>query len=109
MLIAAAVLRSHRVVFPPTFHATFFHSYFHISSSMKTMTTKAHELCYFDTAGRAEPIRVMLHAAGIAFKDARFTFEDWTTVVKRTTPLGAVPTLKIGDVTYCQSLVRFHI
>ncbi len=67
----------------------------------------SHELTYFDAAGRAEPIRVMLHAAGVEFKDNRFAKPEWPTI-KATTPLGAVPTLKIDDVTYCQSLVRFH-
>ena len=64
----------------------------------------SYEVTYFDAAGRAEPIRVMLHAAGVDFKDNRFKGPDWP-AVKQTTPLGAVPTLKIDDVTYCQSLV----
>ena len=66
------------------------------------MTT--YELSYFNGAGRAESIRVMLHAAGIDFKDNRFSGPEWP-AIKPTTPLGAVPTLKIDDVTYCQSLV----
>jgi prostaglandin-H2 D-isomerase / glutathione transferase len=65
----------------------------------------SYEVCYFDAAGRAEAIRVMLHAAGVEFKDNRLKGPDWPTI-KPTTPLGAVPTLKIDDVTYCQSLVR---
>ena len=65
----------------------------------------SYELTYFDAAGRAEAIRVMLHAAGVEFKDTRFKGPEWPTI-KPTTPLGVVPTLQIDDVTYCQSLVR---
>ena len=64
----------------------------------------SYEITYFDAAGRAEPIRVMLHAAGVEFTDIRFKGPEWP-VIKPTTPLGAVPTLKIDDVTFCQSLV----
>ncbi|KAI2507742.1 glutathione transferase [Fragilaria crotonensis] len=63
----------------------------------------SYEVSYFDAPGRAEPIRVMLHAAGVEFKDNRFKPPEWP-ATKPTTPLGAVPTLKIDDVTYCQSL-----
>lgn len=65
-------------------------------------TPPSHELLYFDLPGRAEAIRVMLHAAGIPFEDKRFGFKDWPEL-KPSTPLGSVPTLKIGATTYCQS------
>jgi hypothetical protein len=72
--------------------------------SSSSQMPASYELTYFDAAGRAEPIRVMLHAAGVEFRDNRFPKQDWP-AIKSTTPLGALPTLKIGDVTYCQSLV----
>lgn len=66
------------------------------------------ELIYFDFAGRAEPIRIMLHAAGIDFIDTRIDGKDWP-AIKPTMPLGFVPVLKIGDQEYTQSvaLMRF--
>ncbi|CAB9519524.1 S-transferase class-mu 28 kDa isozyme [Seminavis robusta] len=66
------------------------------------------EVIYFDAPGRAEPIRIMLHAAGLSFTDTRFPGKDWPTV-KPTTPLGFVPVLKVNGNAYCQSkaLMRF--
>ena len=62
-----------------------------------------HELIYFGAKGRGEAIRVMLHAAGVEWKDTRFKYSDWADI-KPTTPLGSVPVLKIDGKTYCQSL-----
>jgi prostaglandin-H2 D-isomerase / glutathione transferase len=67
-----------------------------------------YEITYFDAKGRAEAIRVFLHAAGIDFKDIRMKRDEWPEI-KPKTPLGFVPTLKINDVTYCQSTVSFYI
>lgn len=61
------------------------------------------ELTYFDWSGRAEPIRIALHAAGIPFTDTRVPSEDFQQL-KPTLPLGQVPTLKIDDQVHCQSL-----
>lgn len=63
-----------------------------------------YELIYFNGAGRAETIRIMLHAAGVDFEDTRFAFNEWQEI-KPTTPLGSVPVLKIDDAEYCQSTV----
>jgi glutathione S-transferase len=63
----------------------------------------AHELLYFDGAGRAETIRICLHAGGVDFKDTRFKGADWP-AIKPTTPLGSVPVLKVDGVTHCQSV-----
>lgn len=63
-----------------------------------------YELLYFQGAGRAETIRIMLHAAGVDFKDTRFSGPEWPEI-KPTTPLGSVPVLKIDNVQYCQSTV----
>jgi len=64
----------------------------------------SHEVLYFNGAGRAETTRIMLHAAGINFKDTRFGPKDWGTV-KPTTPRGQLPLLKIDGKQYTQSLV----
>ena len=63
----------------------------------------SHELLYFDGAGRAEAIRILLHIGKVDFTDTRFKGEDWPTI-KPTTPLGFVPVLKIDDVSHCQSM-----
>ena len=36
-----------------------------------------HKLTYFDVEARAEPIRIMLHAAGIPFEDERVDGEAY--------------------------------
>jgi Glutathione S-transferase, N-terminal domain len=65
-----------------------------------------YEVTYFDAKGRAEAIRVFLHAAGIEFKDTRMKRDEWPEI-KPKTPLGFVPTLKINEVTYSQSSVSY--
>jgi glutathione S-transferase len=62
-----------------------------------------HELVYSDQPGRAETIRICLHAANIDFTDTRFECKDWPSI-KPTTPLGSVPVLKIDGVQHAQSL-----
>lgn len=66
-----------------------------------------HEFIYFGAKGRGEAIRVMLHAAGVEWKDNRFEVSEWAEI-KPTTPLGAVPILKIDGNTYCQSLAMLR-
>jgi glutathione S-transferase len=68
----------------------------------------SHELIYFDGAGRAEAIRILLHIAKADWKDNRFPSSDWPSV-KATTPLGSVPILKIDGVDHVQStaLMRY--
>ena len=60
------------------------------------------ELEYFPTQGRAEFIRIFLHDHGIAYKDIRFTAEEWEDVKKdpeRFTkdkyPFGMMPILRL--------------
>jgi prostaglandin-H2 D-isomerase / glutathione transferase len=66
------------------------------------------ELIYFDGAGRAEAIRILLHIAKVEWEDTRFPGSDWPTI-KPTTPLGSVPILKIDGVDHVQStaLMRY--
>lgn len=66
-------------------------------------SSSKHELLYFDGAGRAETIRIALHAGGVDFTDTRFSGKDWP-AIKPTTPLGSVPVLKVDGVSHCQSV-----
>ena len=53
------------------------------------------KLVYFDfNGGRGEPARLAMHIGDIKFEDFRFTFDQFPEV-KKTTPLGQVPTLFI--------------
>lgn len=61
------------------------------------------ELKYFDAPGRAEPIRIMLHAAGVDFTDNRSCGTNWP-AFKLTTPLGSVPVLNVDGTDFCQSV-----
>ena len=57
---------------------------------------RLHEVIYFDLAGRAEPIRICLHMAGLVnWKDTRIEGSTWPTM-RPTTPLGCLPLLKIS-------------
>ncbi len=61
------------------------------------------KLTYFDFhGGRAEPARLALHIGGIAFEDSRFAFPEFAEV-RKTTPLGQVPTLHVDGVQVTQS------
>lgn len=61
------------------------------------------KLTYFDFAGgRAEPARLALHIGGILFEDYRFAPADFSEV-RKTTPLGQVPTLHVNGVQITQS------
>ena len=64
-------------------------------------------LRYFDAAGRAEPIRLALADAGVAFDDVRVASEHWLT--KRVDaafsgPFRALPTLTWDDAFICETL-----
>ncbi len=39
-------------------------------------------LHYFDFKGRAEPIRLMFHCAGVEFEDRRFQGAEWPEIKK---------------------------
>ena len=61
------------------------------------------KLTYFDFhGGRAEPARLALIIGGIAFEDSRFGFADFAEV-RKSTPLGQVPTLHVDGVQVTQS------
>lgn len=61
------------------------------------------KLSYFDFhGGRGEPARLAFHIGGIAFEDYRFGPAEFPEV-KKTTPLGQVPTLHVDGVQITQS------
>lgn len=61
-------------------------------------------LTYFDSPGRAEPIRVALRLAGVAFEDHRLKFPQFVEAKGRGDfPLGAVPMLEVDGVRIVQT------
>lgn len=52
-----------------------------------------YKLTYFNTEGRAEPIRLILAQAGVQFEDKRVTKEEWLEL-KPKTPYGVLPVLE---------------
>jgi glutathione S-transferase len=62
-----------------------------------------YKLTYFDIdGGRAEPIRIAFHAAGIAFEDNRLSFAEFGEM-RGTTRFNAVPVLEIDGAAVTQS------
>ena len=67
------------------------------------------KLTYFDVnGGRGEPIRLALHLGNIDFEDFRFPFSEFAEV-RKTTPLGQVPTLELNElqITQCNGILRY--
>jgi glutathione S-transferase len=63
----------------------------------------SYKLTYFDfDGGRAEPIRIAFHAAGIEFEDHRISFQEFGEV-RQSTPFNAVPVLEIDGAAITQS------
>jgi glutathione S-transferase len=68
-----------------------------------------YKLTYFDMdGGRAEPIRIALHAAGIAFDDERISFPQFMEA-RQSMRFNAVPVLEIDGtvVTQSNAMARF--
>lgn len=62
-----------------------------------------YKLTYFDIdGGRAEPIRIALHAAGISFEDVRWTFPEFSEK-RDSVRFNAVPSIEIDGKTITQS------
>lgn len=62
------------------------------------------ELTYFDSPGRAEPIRVALFMGGLAFHDRRLKFPEFAEARGRGDfPLGSVPMLEADGVKIVQT------
>ena len=63
----------------------------------------SYKLTYFDfDGGRAEPIRIAFHAAGIDFEDERISFPEFGEMRKRTR-FNSVPVLEIDGAAVTQS------
>ena len=63
----------------------------------------SYKLTYFDfDGGRAEPIRIAFHAAGIEFEDRRISFQEFGEV-RKSTPFNAVPVLEIDGAAITQT------
>jgi len=67
------------------------------------MTLKNVKLIYFDTRGRAEPIRLILTLAGVKFEDVRLTPEAWA-AEKPNAPFGQLPILEVDGNKYTQTV-----
>lgn len=62
-----------------------------------------YRLTYFDVdGGRAEPVRIAMHAAGIAFDDVRLSFPEFLET-RGNTRFNSVPVLQLGDTVVTQS------
>lgn len=62
-----------------------------------------YKVTYFDIdGGRAEPIRIALHAAGLPFEDVRWSFPEFGEK-RHTAPFHAVPFMQMGDQIITQS------
>ncbi|KAJ7389531.1 hypothetical protein OS493_030916 [Desmophyllum pertusum] len=61
-------------------------------------------LTYFNVRGRAEPIRLLFHVAGVEFEDKRLTSEEWA-VMKTSgkAPFGQLPLLEVDGTVLAQS------
>ncbi len=69
----------------------------------------SYRLTYFDlSGGRAEPIRIALHAAGFEFDDHRISFPRFLEMQKEL-PFGCVPVLQVDGepVTQSNALLRY--
>ena len=62
----------------------------------------AYKLTYFDMGGRAEPVRICFHAAGIDFEDKRISFQDFMQI-RESLRFNCVPTLEIDGEVVTQS------
>lgn len=61
-----------------------------------------YKLTYFGMGGRAEPVRIAFHAAGIDFEDVRITFPDFM-AMRDNLRFRCVPTLEIDGKVVTQS------
>jgi len=61
------------------------------------------KLIYFDGKGRGEPIRWILAAGKVPFKQEKFGFDQWP-ARKPGTPYGSVPILEVDGKPLCQTL-----
>jgi glutathione S-transferase len=60
-------------------------------------------LTYFELRGRAEAIRVLLHATQVVFEDRRVVSPDEWGALKPELPFGGLPIFETGGVLVCES------
>src|SRR5574337_1228628 len=60
-------------------------------------------LTYFDIRGRAEAIRLFLHATRTEFEDARIMSRDDWALLSRTLPFGVLPVYESQEVRLAES------
>lgn len=68
------------------------------------------KLTYFDTAGRAEPLRIALRMGGVAFEDHRLGFADFRAAqAAGAFPLSQVPVLEVdgAPITQTGAMLRY--
>jgi glutathione S-transferase len=67
-----------------------------------------YKLTYFDMDGRAAPIRIAFHAAGIDFEDSRISFQDFMGI-RESLRFNCVPVLEIdgGVLTQSNAMCRY--
>lgn len=76
------------------------------TSALPTIT-----LHYFNIRGKAEPTRLMLEDAGVAYEDVRIEREDWFATKKAEykergiSKFGQIPVLQVGERFYPQRYV----
>lgn len=67
-------------------------------------------LTYFDSPGRAEPVRIALFAAGLPFEDRRLKFPEFMALKQQGAfPLGSVPVLEVDGrpMTQTGAMLRY--
>lgn len=67
-------------------------------------------LTYFDAPGRAEPVRIALHLAGLPFEDRRLKFPEFMALKQQgALPLGSLPVLEVDGRPMVQTgaMLRF--
>jgi len=70
-------------------------------------------LTYFDVRGRAEPIRMLMEDAGVAYTDRRIRLEEWA-ALKPSFPMQQVPVYEEGEgenslYLYHSSVIRRYL
>ena len=67
-----------------------------------------YKLTYFDMDGRAAPVRIAFHAAGIDFEDSRISFQDFMGM-RESLRFNCVPVLEIDGraVTQSNAMCRY--
>ena len=69
------------------------------------------KLYYFGVYGRGEPIRMVLHKAGVEFEDVRFTQDQWKEAkAAGLSPSGQLPMIELDDgtkMTQCDAICRY--